>query len=155
MFIHYGEIYLQKQPIQLLKNEPDYIKQRYHAVAVALTSKNNIIIEKAVHDLNISMRQFQRLLHRFQSEGIQGLQPKSKRPHMSPYQTPKWLEDIVVTVREKTGFGSFHISQIVNISLENQGKVQRVNPRTISRILVRRGVIASEHRVKKEWKRFE
>ena len=97
----------------------------------------------------------QRLLHRFQMVGIPGLRNKSKRPHRSPNKTPMWLENIVVTVREKTGFGSFHISQIVNISLENQGKSQRVNPRTVSRILVRRGVIESERRAKKEWKRFE
>lgn len=155
MFIHYGELYLKKQHIQLLKKEPDYVKQRYHAVAVALSSKNNIIREKAAQNLKISMRQFQRLLHRFQEEGIPGLQYKSKRPHRSPNKTPMWLENIVVMVREKTGFGSFHISQIVNISLENQGKSQRVNPRTVSRILVRRGVIESERRAKKEWKRFE
>ena len=81
MFIHYGEIYLKKQHIQLLKKEPDYVKQRYHAIAVALSSKNNIIREKAAQDLKTSMRQFQRLLHRFQEEGIPGLRYKSKRPH--------------------------------------------------------------------------
>ena len=148
MFIHYRELYLKKQHIQLLKKEPDYVKKRYHAVA--LVSKNNILREKASQDLKISIRQFQRLLHRFQKEGILGLRHKSKRPHRSPNKTPMWLENIVVTVREKTGFGSFHISQIVNISLENQGKSQRVNPRTVSRILVRRGVIESERRAKKE-----
>jgi len=155
MFIQYGELYLKKQHIQLLKKEPEYVKKRYHAVAVALSSKNNIIREKTAQDLKISMRQFQRLLHRFQNEGILGLRHKSKRPHRSPNKTPVWLENIVVTVREKTGYGSFHISQIVNISLENQGKSERVNPWTVSWILVRRGVIESERRTKKEWKRFE
>ncbi|MCK4347770.1 MAG: DDE-type integrase/transposase/recombinase, partial [Thermoplasmatales archaeon] len=155
MFIHYGELYLKKQHIQLLKKEPDYVEQRYHAVAVALSSKNNIIREKAAQDLKISMRQFQRLLHRFQKEEIPGLRYKSKRPHRSPNQTSTWLEDLVVKVREETGFGSFHISQIVNISLENQDKPERVIPRTVSRILVRRGVIESEKRAKKDWKRFE
>ena len=70
MFIHYEELYLKKQHIQLLKKEPDYVKKRYHAIAVALASKNNIIREKASQDLEISMRQFQCLLHRFQKEEI-------------------------------------------------------------------------------------
>ncbi len=155
MYIFNGELYLKKEHIQLLKNEPEYVKRRYHAVARAVSSKNNIVREKASHDLGIGMRQFRRLLKRFQDEGIPGLRYKSKRPHSSPNKTTQWLEDLVVNVREKTGFGSFHISQIVNISLENQGKMERIAPRTVSRILVRRGIIESEKRIKNEWKRFE
>ncbi len=58
-------------------------------------------------------------------------------------------------VREETGFGPVPISSIVNISLENKGRIERINPRTITRILVRRDIIESERRIKKEWKRFE
>ncbi|MBE3120995.1 MAG: transposase family protein [Thermoplasmata archaeon] len=58
-------------------------------------------------------------------------------------------------VRDGTGFGSFHISQLVNISLWNQGRAERILPRTVSRILVRKDVIESERRAKKEWRRFE
>jgi len=155
MFIRNGEIYLKKHHVQLLKKEPEYVKKRYRAVAVALSSKNNIIREKSAQNLRISMRQFQRLLHRFQEERIPGLRYKSKRPHRSPNQTPAWLEDLVVNVREETGFSSLNLCQIVNISLENQDKTERMIPRTVSRILVRRGVIESEKRAKKDWKRFE
>ena len=155
MFIRNGEVYLKKHHVQLLKKEPEYVKKRYHAVAGALYSKNNIVREKASRDLEISMRQFQRLIRRFQEEGIPGLHNKSKKPHRSPNQTPTWLEDLVVKVREETGFSSVNLCQIVNISLENQNKTERVIPRTTSRILVRRGVIESEKRTKKDWKRFE
>jgi len=155
MYIFHGELYLKKQHIILLKNEPQYVKQRYHAIARAVSSKNNIIRENAAQNLGIGMRQFRRLIKRFQDEGIHGLRYKSKRPHKSPNKTSQWLEDLIVKVREKTGFGSFHISQIVNISLENQGKMERIVPRTVSRILIRRGIIESEKRVKNEWKRFE
>ena len=154
MFIHFGEIYLKKDHIQLLKDEPDYVKQRYHAVVFALSSKSNILRQRAALDLKLSMRQFQRIIHRFQEEGIPGLRYKNRRPIRNPNQTPKWLEDIVVNVREETGFGSFYISQLVNISLENQGKAERVNPRKVSRILVRRGVIESEKRAKKDLETF-
>ena len=155
MFVHDGELYLKKKHISILKNEPKYVKQRYHAVINALASKNNIIREKAAKNLKISMRQFQRIIRRFQKEGITGLRYKSKIPHHSPNQTPMWLEDKVVTVREKTGFGSDHLSELINISLANQMRSERVNPRTVSRILVRKDVIESERRAKKEWKRFE
>jgi transposase len=155
MFIHYGEIYLKKEHIQIIRKESDYVKQRYHAVAVALNSKNNSIIEKTVQKLEISMRHFRRLIKRYQDEGITGLRNKSTRPHNSPNKTSQQLEDLVVQVREKTGFGSFHLAQLINISQKNQGKRERVNPRTVSRILVRRGIIESEKRAKIEWKRFE
>jgi transposase InsO family protein len=155
MYIYHGEPYLKKKHIQLLRNEPVYVKQRYQAMVRAVLSNNNKIREKEAQDLGISMRHFRRLIKRYQDEGIPGLRNKSKRPYNSPNKTPMQLEDIVVQVREKTGFGSDYVSQIVNISLENQGKTERVIPRTVSRILVRRGIIESEKRAKKEWKRFE
>jgi transposase len=155
MYIYRGEPYQKKEHIQLLLNEPAYVKQRYHILVRAIYSKNNIVREKATQELGISMRHFRRLIKRYQDEGIPGLRNKSTRPHKSPNKTPKQLEDLVVQVREKTGFGSFHLAQLINISQKNQGKTERVDPRTISRILVRRGIIESEKRAKKEWKRFE
>ena len=155
MYIFKGELYLYKEHIQLLQNESKYVKRRYCAVARAVLSNNNLIREKIAHDLGISMRQFRRIIKRFQEEDIPGLHNKSKKPHRSPNQTPTWLEDLVVKVREETGFSSANLCQIVNISLENQDKTERVIPRTVSRILVRRGVIESEKRAKKDWKRFE
>jgi len=148
MYIYYGEPYLKKKHIKLLQNEPAYVKQRYHSVVRAVCSKNNTIREKAAQELGISMRHFRRLIKRYQDKGIPGLRNKSTRPHNSPNKTPQQLEDLVVQVREKTGFGSFHLAQLINISQKNQGKRERVNPRTVSRILVRRGIIESEKRAK-------
>jgi len=155
MYIYKGELYLEKSHIKLLKKELEHVKQRYHTVASVLAPNSNVTMQKAAQTLGLSKRQFQRILRRFQIEGTPGLRYKSKSPNRSPCKTPIWLEDIVVRVREETGFGSFHISQIVNISLENQGKTERVIPRTVSRVLVRRGIIESEKRAKKDWKRFE
>jgi transposase len=155
MYLYKGELYFTKNHVSLLKLEPEYVKRRYHAIANASFSKSNIIIEKAANDLELGIRQFQRLLKRYREEGIPGLRYKSKRPHRSPNHTDQWLEELVIKVREKTGFGSFHLAQIVNISMENQGRLERVEPRTVSRILVRRGIIESEKRAKIEWKHFE
>ena len=103
MYIFHGELYLCKGHIQLLQNESEYVKQRYHAIARAVSSNNNIIREKAAQDLGVSMRQLRRLIKRFQDEGIPGLRIKSKSPHTSPNKTSQQLEDLVVQVREKTG----------------------------------------------------
>jgi transposase InsO family protein len=155
MYIFKGELYLQKGHVHLLQKEPQYVKQRYHAMVRAVLSKSNKIREKEAQDLGITPRHLRRLIKRYQDEGMPGLRNKSKRPHNSPNKTPHDLEDLVVQVREKTGFGSFHVAQLVNISQENQRRVERLNPRTVSRILVRRDVIESEKRAKQEWKRFE
>jgi len=155
MYIYKGELYLEKNHIKLLKSEPEYVKQRYRIVVSLLSPKSNVTRQKAAQTLGLSKRQFQRIIKRYHIEGIQGLRHQSKRPNRSPNKTPIWLEDIIVKVREETGFGSFHISEIVNISLENQRRTEQVIPRTVSRILLRRGIIESEKRAKKDWKRFE
>jgi hypothetical protein len=51
MFIHFGEVYVKKDHIQLLKKEPGYVKQRYYAVVVALSSNSNNIREILRTDL--------------------------------------------------------------------------------------------------------
>jgi hypothetical protein len=55
----------------------------------------------------------------------------------------------------KTVFSSFHLLELINISLDSQGRSQYVTSRTVSRILLGSKVIESEQRAKKEWKRFE
>jgi transposase InsO family protein len=155
VYIRKGDFYLEKNHVQLLKEEPKYVKERYHAIAATLSPVSGLKRRTAAQGIGLSKRQFQRIVKRFQKEGIPGLRYKSRRPLNSPDKTPKWLEDIVVKVREETGFGPVPISSIVNISLENKGRIERINPRTITRILVRRDIIESERRIKKEWKRFE
>ncbi|MBE3120994.1 MAG: hypothetical protein IMZ53_03140 [Thermoplasmata archaeon] len=62
MYIYKGEIYLEKHHIQLLKNEPGYVRQRYHAVAAVLSPKSTVTRQKAAHTLKVEKRQFQRIL---------------------------------------------------------------------------------------------
>jgi transcriptional regulator with XRE-family HTH domain len=104
MYIYKGELYLEKNHIKLLKKEPEYVKQRYHVVVSILSPRSNVTRQKSAQTLELSKRQFQRILKRFQMEGIPGLQHKSKRPNRSPDKTPTWLENIIVRVRAETGF---------------------------------------------------
>jgi hypothetical protein len=111
--------------------------------------------EKIAHELGISMRHLNRLQKRYHDEVAPGIRNRSTRPRQSPNQTDQWLEDLTIKVREKTGLGSFHLAQLINVSMEKQGRPERVTPRTISRILVRQSIIESEIRTKTEWRHFE
>lgn len=155
MYLYDGKLYFTKDHVSLLKKESEFVKQRYHTISIVSFSKSNIIREKMAHELGLSMRHFNRLQKRYHDEGIPGIRNRSTRPHRSPNHTDQWFEQLIIKVREKTGFGSFHLAQLINISMENQGRPERITPRNISRILIRRGIIESEKRIKTEWRHFE
>lgn len=156
MIIERGSIYLDREHIDVLKDEPSYVKKRYGAIARTLAPEPfRILREKAAKMIDLSLRQFYRVLKRFKEEGIAGIRFKSKRPKTIPNKTPKEIEDKVVAVREATGFGPKPISDIVNESLRREGKSKRLYPSLTYNILVRNGEIERERRIQKEWKRFE
>lgn len=156
MIIEQGNIYLDREHIDVLKDEPSYVKERYGAVARTLAPKPfGIIRKKAAEMIGRSLRQFYRILRRFGQEGIAGLRFKSKRPKTMPNKTPKEIEDVVITVRKATGFGPRPISDIVNESFRAKKISKRIYPSLTYNILVRRGEIEREKRIQNEWKRFE
>jgi transposase len=101
MYLYDGKLYFTKDHVHLLKKEPEYVKQRYHAIANASFSKSNTIREKIAKELGLSMRHFNRLQKRYHDEGISGVRNRSTRPHRSPNQTDQWLEELIIKVREK------------------------------------------------------
>ena len=155
MYIHEGRFYLEKEHIHILNTEPEYVKVRYHAVAVTLSPICRMKRKRAAQTIGISRRQFQRIVKRFKEEGILGFRNRSKRPHRNPNSVSDWLENIVVKIREETGFGPLSISVIANVTLNKQGRTERIAPRTVTRILIRKGIIEAEKRAKKNWRRFE
>lgn len=154
-FIYQGRIYLKKAHIEALRDEPEAIQARYQVVATVLLGNSNLSKRRAAKSIGRSVRQFNRILDRFETKGIIGLQLGSRRPNHSPQKSPTWAEDLVVGVRKRTGFGSDDLSVIINRSLELQGKPLRLSPKRVYRILVRRGIIDAERRAMKEWRRFE
>jgi len=122
---------------------------------MAYLSPSGLKQKAAAGTIGLKERQFRRLVKRFNEEGIPGLRHRSKRPKTSPNQTPSWLEERVCKLRESTGFGQNHLAQLINISLEREGKPLRICGKTAYNILVRRGVIEAERRKAREWRRFE
>jgi len=154
-FIHQGQLYLKRDHIDALKSESEETRAKYQAVATVLLQESNFSSCRAAKSLNLSTRQFNRIFNRFRTKGIAGLHHGSRRPHNSPYKPPMWVEDLVVKVRERTGFGSEDLSVIINRSMEFKGLALRLKPKRIYRILVRRGAIEAERRAIIEWKHFE
>ncbi len=156
MILERGNIYLDREHIDVLKDEPSYVKERYGAIAKTLAPKPfGITRKKAAEMIGLSLRQFYRILRRFLEEGIAGLEFKSTRPKTIPNKTPKDIEDKVVAVRKATGFGPKPVSDIVNESLRRVGSTNRLYPSLTYNILVREGEIERERRIQNEWKRFE
>jgi len=153
--IYRGALYLNRADIEELKKEPEYILQRYFAIASVLIPDSNISTRKAAKNLKITTRQFNRIKAEFEKMGIPGLRKKSRRPTNSPNRTDEYLEEMVINVRSKTGFGPAHIASIINYHLEINGVRKRLNHMTVYRTLVRKGIIEAEKWVKKEWRRFE
>lgn len=156
MYVFKGNIYLEKEHVEIINNEPDYIKERYFAIAKAIISPPFKIGYKAAATLiGICIRHFYRILKRFREEGISGLRKRSTRPKTSPNQTPREIEEKVVEVRKASGFGPRHVATLVNESFHREGRDKKLWASTTYNILVRSGEIENERRIQNEWKRFE
>jgi len=89
-------------------------------------------------------------LKRYEDVGsINGLKEKSRRPHNSPLQTDKELEELVVSLRKKKGWGA----RKIQVVLAQRG--HELGSATVHRILVREGLIEPEAGDRKASKRFE
>lgn len=101
-------------------------------------------------------------LKRYRSEGIQGLQERSRRPRNSPNQTSDQIEQLIVKARhEDPGWGGRKLA----VHLRNQARAgeltfrpdQIPSPSTITAILDRHGLLGEADRPGRRgrWQRFE
>ena len=156
MIVQQSQVYLHEDHVEALKDEEEYVMKRYQAVARTLAPKPfSIPREAAAGMIGRCLRQLFRVLKRFKEEGIPGLRHRSRKPKTSPNKTPEDIEEMIVAVREASGFGPAHVSTLVNESLEREGRPKRVCPSSAYDILVRNGVIERQRQEKKKWKRFE
>lgn len=87
---------------------------------------------------------------RFQEEpSIEGLKDKSHRPYRSPNQTAEDIENRVIELRERYGWGAKKLRVLL---LREQIDVPRI---TIARIISRNNLISEEKKVKQATKRFQ
>lgn len=108
-------------------------------VIVKITS-GQLSVTQAAAQYGISRRQLHRLLNRYREGGEDALEPRSRRPHSNPHQTPpKTRERIITLRRELTDAGPVTIAW----HLINEGHPQP-STATIRRILHAAGLITPE-----------
>jgi transposase len=160
MIIVQGEVYLEEWHIAILKNEPESVRKRYHAIARTLVGDIvRITRQEAADMIDRSRRQLQRIVKRFREEGIKGLRFKSKKPYNILNKTPIEIEKRIIKVRKATGFGPEQLANIVNESLNVKDKVvveqQQISKTTAYNILARYSLVDAEKKMVKEYKSFE
>jgi len=88
-------------------------------------------------------------LGRFEQIGsVSGLAERSRRPHHSPNRTPEMLQEAVVALRERCGWGARKLAE----QLKKRGL--RLPEITIHRILKRRGLVDRPEERRQATKRF-
>lgn len=107
-------------------------------------------ISKLCEEFGISRPTGYMWLRRYEEVGsVTNLGEKSRRPHRSPGKTEETVEELVVDVRRKKGWGARKIEAVL------AKKGYELGPATIHRILVRRGFIEHDPGRRKATKRFE
>jgi transposase len=130
--------------------EVSTVSLRLEFVKLVLANGN---ISKLCREFGISRKTGYKWLRRYQENGAEGLQDRSRRPHTSPNRTPAEMERRVLALRDKQpAWGDRKISRI----LQNEGVVGVPPPSTITEILRRHGRIdPEESRKHRPWQRFE
>jgi transposase InsO family protein len=121
-------------------------------------------------ELGISRQTYYRLRRRFAAEGVDGLMPRSRRPHHSPRQLSASAEDAVVAAfkwLQDEGWDCGAISIQARLTAQaltaDTSSAQACQPdrvaslRTIHRILHRHGLVAAapHKRTRASYRRFE
>ena len=120
---------------------------------VTMAKKEASKLAEICRRFEISRKIGYKWLERYELEGIQGLQDRSRRPQTSPSRTPDWMEDAVLAVRqEHPSWGG----RKIETRLQTLGWTVVPVASTITEILRRRGCLDAEEAVQhKAWNRFE
>jgi transposase InsO family protein len=112
---------------------------------------------EVARDYGVSRQWVNVLVGRYRCEGEAALQPRSRRPHVSPRQTPREVEDAIVEFRkelDRDGHDAGAATIAVHL-LRRYGAAPAVS--TIWRVLADRGLVTPQphKRPRSSWTRFE
>lgn len=137
-------------------------KMERKAEFVQLANQSHVNMSRLCRRFNISRKTGYKWLNRYRSQGLEGLQERSRRPDHSPNQTPKQIEQLVVVARRSDpGWGARKLRH----HLLNEAEAGRLElapgqvpaASTITRILDRHGLLAEADAPSRRgsWRRFE
>lgn len=117
---------------------------------VVRAKKKAVPLSRLCEEFGISRPTGYLWLRRYEEAGsVTSLEEKSRRPHSSPYQTNASVEEAVVALRKRTGWGARKVSKVLAV----YGiAVPRI---TAHRILVRHELVVQDGSERQATKRFE
>ena len=116
-------------------------------VAVSRREKN---FRQMCAEFGITRTTGYRWWHRYQKQGVTGVEERSRRPHHSPGRTPRDIEQRVVAMRkDRPDWGA----RKINYRLKEEGV--SLPSGTIHRILLRHGLVRDQDRHRPAVQRFE
>ena len=77
------------------------VSMRVISAVIAVAEGAVVNVSQVCRDAGVSRKTFYEYLARYRAGGIAGIEPRSRRPHHSPGQTPAEVEDAVVTLRKE------------------------------------------------------
>lgn len=69
-----------------------------HVIVLSITHQG-LTKQQAAHKFNVSIRWINKLLARYKQEGLDGLEPKSRRPRSSPTKSDQTVSDLILEIR--------------------------------------------------------
>jgi len=154
--LFHSRLYAKAEDVEILKHEPDYVRNRYYAIIkTTLEAPFRWIRQKAADVLHISKRHMHRLVRAFRLRGIPGLRLKSKAPRTMPNKSPGHIEKKVVEMRQLTGLGASSVSTLVNEQLRLEGREQTVGSSLALNILRRNGLMEPPKLAETDWMKFD
>ena len=127
------------------------------SVAVLQVVSKQLSVTEAAAAHGISRRHLHRLLARYRDEGLDALEPRSRRPKTTPNQTPDDVRARVIELRVRLTADGLDAGPVtIAWHLEREG-LKAPAPATISRILTRAGLITPQprKRPRSSYTRFE
>jgi transposase InsO family protein len=124
-------------------------------LAITAGELPGVTVTSLCAELGISRKTYYEWRKRHDKEGPAGLEPRSRRPLSSPGQTPPWLEQYIVRLREQLPLDNG--AQAIYFGLQRAGVEPLPHERTIHRVLVRNGLVEPQpqKRPRSSWHRFE
>jgi len=128
-----------------------------HRVAVLKVVTAQLSVTAAAAQYGISRQHLHRLLARYRDRGLDGLEPRSRRPHTSPQRTSGVVGDRITALRRELSADGLDAGPAtIAWHLEREG-LPVPSTSTIRRILHAAGLVVPEprKRPRSSWIRFE
>jgi transposase InsO family protein len=118
---------------------------KYAAMFASVQAAQESVTELCAR-LGISRKSYYKYLARFASEGLEGLQPRSRRPLTCPTETPPEMVELIVQARAELAAEGWDNGALSIFYRLLRDGVQPPVARTIHRVLVRRQLVQPQPR---------